>query len=266
MSELLLHYNLTGQIIGAYYHVYNRLSHTYPERIYENAMMQELRRRGIPVARQEEFKILYKKMPVGLQKLDLFVDQEIVVELKAAPRLTRLHEAQTYSYLKATKKEVGLLFNFGGAKPQFKRLFFSKRPNKPYLSTPQQLWPDLLFPEISYRVIGGLFEVHNELGAGFIHRIYANACYREMQRRGFEVKPLREMAVFLQGSPVGQVSFGHILIEGKIMLFPVAITESNQIKQSNLRHWMRDQGISLGILANFHATSVELTFMKNTDN
>lgn len=261
MSKLLYRH-LTRLIIKAYYEVYNRLSGTYPEHIYEKAMVRELIRSGVDCIQQKEYQVLYKENLVGVQQLDIFVAEEVVVELKVLLYLTRLHQAQTMSYLKVSDKQVGLLFNFGGLEPHFKRVFLTPKVSTPISSAPQRQWPDLLFPEISYQVIGGLFEVHNELGPGFIHRIYTNASYREMQMRGFEVKPLKEMALFYREKPLGHVKFGHMLIEGSIMLFPVAIRDITQIQQENLRRWMRDQGVPLGILANFHADKLDLRFMK----
>ena len=81
MTELL-YKELTGAIIGAYYEVYNHTSRTYREYIYESALMEELRRRGLPTTRQDEYQIIYKERLVGKQRLDLFVVQEIVVENK----------------------------------------------------------------------------------------------------------------------------------------------------------------------------------------
>jgi len=184
--------------------------------------------------------------------------------VKVKPQLTRLDQAQTMSYLKTTGQQVGLLFNFGSPEPEFKRVFLTPRQSQPSSSPPEEEWPDLMFPEVSYRIIGGLFEVHNELGPGFIHRIYANACYREMQNRGLEVRPLREMTVFYQGEPVGEVKLGHLLIEGNIMLFPVAVHDKRQIEPENLRRWMASQGVPLGMMANFHAERLEPMFMKET--
>ena len=110
----LIHQELTGDIIGAYYEVYNRTPRTHPEYIYERAMMEELRLRGRATTQQDEYRILYKEHRVGMQRLDLFVAQEVAVELKVVERLTPLHKAQGISYLKTVDKPVGLLFNFGG--------------------------------------------------------------------------------------------------------------------------------------------------------
>jgi len=258
----LLHRALTQKIIGVYYDVYNGLGHTYPEFIYENAMVQELQRSGIRCVRQDEYQISYQDQQVGVQQLDIFVAGAVVVEVKVKPNLTLLDQAQTISYLKTTGCQVGLLFNFGGAEPTFKRLFFNPTLNNPSPPPPAEISPDLLFPEISHQVIGGLFAVHNALGPGFIHRIYTNACYHEMQTRGLAVAPQREMIVFYRGRPIGTVKLGHLQIENKLMVFPVAVRDIQQIKPGNLRRWMVDQEVALGILANFSAERLELVFLK----
>ncbi len=129
MTELL-HRELTGKIIGVYYDVYNGLSRTYPEFIFENAMVGELGRHRIRCTRQDKYKIFYKEWLVGLQRLDIFVAERVVVEVKVKPRLTRLDMAQLMSYLKTTDRRVGLLFNFGGSNPDFKRVFFEPRQSK----------------------------------------------------------------------------------------------------------------------------------------
>jgi hypothetical protein len=109
----------------------------------------------------------------------LFIAEEVIVEIKAVSQLTSLHKAQTFSYLKAFNKQVGLLFNFGSPQPEFERLFF--QPRIPATSSElverllTELPPDLIVPELVYDIIGGLYMVHTTLGPGFIHRIYANA-------------------------------------------------------------------------------------------
>lgn len=96
MTELL-HSQLTGKIIGVYFDVYNGLGQGYPEYIYEQAMLRALRRSGISCVRQDEYEIIYREWLVGVQRLDIFVADEVVVELKVRPELTPLNAAQTVS-------------------------------------------------------------------------------------------------------------------------------------------------------------------------
>jgi len=121
-----------------------------------------------------------------------------------------------------------------------------------------------LFPDLSHEVIGSLFTVHQTLGPGFIHRIYANACRREMRSRGLDVRPLKQMTVTYQGEILGRVKLTHLLVEGCIMVFPVAISDLGNMKPQNLRHWMASQQITLGILANFNDKPLRPIFMKET--
>ncbi|MFQ5859061.1 MAG: GxxExxY protein [Anaerolineae bacterium] len=120
MTELL-HRELTGKIIGVYYDVYNGLSQTYPEFVFEEAMTADLRRLGISCIRQDKYEIRYKDWFVGRQELDIFVAQAVVVEIKVAERILPIHLAQLMSYQKTVDKEVGLLFRFGGPEPEFER-------------------------------------------------------------------------------------------------------------------------------------------------
>lgn len=258
------HQKLTGAIIGAYYEVYNHTSRTYPEYIYERAMMEELRRRDIKTSQQDEYRIIYKDRLVGVQRLDLFVAQEVAVENKVTDRLTRLNKAQTISYLKTVDKPIGLLLNFGGDEPEFNRLYFNpaKKPNTTAKTTNITPSPDWLYPDLAYQIVGGLYEVHTILGAGFVHRIYANACYHELQLRGLAVKAHKRMQVEYKDVVIGTVAFGHLLIEGNIMVFPVAIGSVQDIHLDNLKAWMRMCNIQLGILANFDAVRLEITYIR----
>ena len=256
----LLHKKTTGAIIGVYYDVYNGTGRTYPEYIFENAMIGDLRTIHIPCHRQDEYRVFYKEKIVGVQQLDLFVAGEVVVELKVAPVLLPIHKAQGISYLKVVDKRVGLLLNFGSPEPDFERLYFE--PRQPQGNPEAAIRglsgspDDYLTPKLTYDIIGGLFEVHTTLGPGFIHRIYANACYHELQLRGVEVRPRRNYQVIYQGRPIGEIKFGHLLVDGSVFVFPVAVQDVNDIRINNLKDWMRIENIPLGILANFHETSL----------
>lgn len=259
----LLHKNLTHQIIGTYYDVYNGLSHTYPEYIYEQAMMNELQGKGIPCQRQDEYQIFYKDILVGVQRLDLFVAGAVVVELKAVPQLTKLHKAQTISYLKVTEKEVGLLCNFGSSTPEFERLYFQPRTAVAQGEGVGGEWPEsYLAPELTEAVIGAIYEVHTLLGPGFIYRIYANAVYQELKMRGLTAVPRQVFEVFYHGQSVGQIKFQHIEIEGLLLLFPIAIQNLDDIRIENMKAWLREKQMPLGIVANFYPESLEFMVLR----
>ncbi len=115
--------NLTEKIIKISYKVYNNLGYGFLEKVYENAMMIEFKRIGIPVVSQSAIKVVYESEVIGEYFADILVDNKVIVEIKAAKSLAVENEAQLLNYLKATDIEVGLLLNFG-PKPDFKRKVF----------------------------------------------------------------------------------------------------------------------------------------------
>jgi GxxExxY protein len=124
MAANLLHEELTDQVIGAFYNVYNRLGTGFLEKVYENALYFELMERGLQVEQQKPVKVFYGAHSVGLYFADLVVNGSVIIEVKAAEMLNPVHEAQLNNYLKATEIEVGLLLNFGG-KPEFRRKYLT---------------------------------------------------------------------------------------------------------------------------------------------
>ena len=120
----LIHENLTGQIIKAFYKVYNELGYGFLERVYEKALALELESMGLRVGRQRPIKVYYLGREVGDYYADLIVEGLVIIELKCADAMCEAHEAQLLNYLKATDVEVGLLLNFG-PKPAFRRKIFT---------------------------------------------------------------------------------------------------------------------------------------------
>ena len=114
---------LTEKIIEIFYRVYNKLGYGFLEKVYENAMMIELKKENISAVPQSAIKVLYEGGIVGEYFADILISDKIILEIKAAKNIAEEHEAQLLNYLKATNKEVGLLLNYG-PKPNFKRKAF----------------------------------------------------------------------------------------------------------------------------------------------
>jgi GxxExxY protein len=117
------HSDLTAAILNAFYHVYNELGYGFLEKVYENALVHELRQRGFTVAQQVPIEVTYDGIIVGNYFADVLVNNSVILELKAADGIAEEHEAQLLNYLKAGCIDVGLLLNFG-PKPQVKRKVF----------------------------------------------------------------------------------------------------------------------------------------------
>ena len=119
----ILHKELTGSILKLFYEVYNELGYGFLEKVYQNALYNELKNNGFDVESQKQIKVYYKNVEVGEYYADLIVNDKLILELKATEVITEAHEFQLLNYLKSTNIEVGLLLNFG-KKPEFCRKVF----------------------------------------------------------------------------------------------------------------------------------------------
>ena len=115
---------ITEKIIGAAYTVSNTLGAGFLEKVYENALRIELRKIGLNVEQQYPVTVYYYNEIVGEYYTDLYVNNEIIIELKSVKNIEEIHKAQLLNYLKATGKKYGLLINFGNAKIDVKRLVY----------------------------------------------------------------------------------------------------------------------------------------------
>ena len=117
-----IHRELSYKIMEAVFEVHNILGLGYPEDKYEKALCREFRDRGIRYEIQKSVKVIYKDEDLGDFRLDLIVEDKIILELKAVSELNEVFEAQVYSYLKATGLKLGILINFGKKKVEYKRI------------------------------------------------------------------------------------------------------------------------------------------------
>ncbi len=109
-------------IIEACIEVHKILGPGFPEKIYEEALIRELTKRGIVFENQKPIEVLYKGDKIGEYRLDIVVDGKIILELKAVSDMNSVFESQPFSYLKATDMKLGILLNFGKKKLEFKRI------------------------------------------------------------------------------------------------------------------------------------------------
>jgi len=114
--------DLTYQINGAAFEVSSILGPGFLEKVYENALLLELRKRNLKAVNQVPINVLYKGENVGEYVADILVEDQVVIELKTVDKLEKIHEAQILCYLKATGIKVGLLMNFKKSKVEIKRM------------------------------------------------------------------------------------------------------------------------------------------------
>jgi GxxExxY protein len=120
----------TRKIIGCAMKVHSTLGNGFQEVIYQRALAIELAKQELPFIREMEMPIFYGEYNIGTRRVDFFIENLIMVELKAVIQLENAHLAQAKNYLEAYNMEVGLLINFGSISLTFKRLENSKfKPN-----------------------------------------------------------------------------------------------------------------------------------------
>lgn len=123
------HRELTERIISAFLRVYHTLGYGFLEKVYENALVIELRGRGISVDAQVAVQVQYEGQVVGSYAADLLVEGKVVVEMKAVDALAPEHEAQLLNYLRGSAIDVGLLLN-AGKRPEIKRKVYETARKK----------------------------------------------------------------------------------------------------------------------------------------
>ena len=115
--------NLTHKIIGCAYKVYNHLGFGFLESIYHKAMLIELAKAGLKAESEKPLRVHYDDQLIGEFSVDIFVESELIIELKSVEHLIKAHEVQVVNYLTASKKEIGLLINFGPTGVKVKRKY-----------------------------------------------------------------------------------------------------------------------------------------------
>lgn len=113
---------LSYKIMQAVFEVHNQLGPGYLEALYEEALAHEFSLQQIPFERQKIVPVVYKGNIIGQHRLDMVVNGEIILELKAVSELADIHKQQLLSYLKATNLPLGILINFGTPRVQYQRI------------------------------------------------------------------------------------------------------------------------------------------------
>lgn len=113
---------LTSKIIGCAMEVHNQLGNGFQEVIYQRALSIELQLQSTGHEREKEMPLQYKGHDIGSRRVDFFIEDKILLEIKAIKELEDVHLAQAINYLEAWDMEIGLLINFGNTRLQFKRV------------------------------------------------------------------------------------------------------------------------------------------------
>jgi len=121
-GDKVLYPELSYKIMQIVFEVHNKLGPGFTEEIYEEATAYELEAQQILLERQKPIQVVYKNKVVGIYRLDLVIDDKIILELKAVTALNDLFRQQLLSYLKATNLHLGILVNFGAKRVEYTRI------------------------------------------------------------------------------------------------------------------------------------------------
>jgi len=113
---------LSHKIMGAIFEVHKTLGPGFMESIYEKALIEELTRHGFKTETQKNIPVIYKGKKVGFHKLDLVVEDKVIIELKTVENFASCHRSQLISYLKASGYKLGILVNFSKSKAEYCRV------------------------------------------------------------------------------------------------------------------------------------------------
>ena len=117
--------DITGKVIGCAMEVHRYLGNGFQEVIYQRALALEMQQQDLNFSREHEMQIKYKGVDIGTRRVDFFVEEKVMVEIKAVIQLEDVHLAQAINYVEAYGLEIGLLINFGSKSLQFKRVMKS---------------------------------------------------------------------------------------------------------------------------------------------
>lgn len=129
MEDKVIYRDLSYKLMGLLFHVHGELGNKYHERYYERAVALALKKAGIKFKEQLEVPLEYEGEKIGKYRLDFLIEDKIVLELKAEPRIQHAHITQVLAYLKANKIKLGIIANFRTEQLAFKRVINTDSSN-----------------------------------------------------------------------------------------------------------------------------------------
>jgi len=257
----LIYPELSYIVQGALYDVYNELCYLeLSEEGWENAFLITLAEPGVSAQRQVEYELRYKGYRIGRFFVDVLVDERLLLELKVEDELLPIDVAQVITYLKATDLKLGILVNFGGDKLEFERIpnFVSQRSARPPQGSAIQSSSPLLYPELTGELRAVPYEVHGELGPGFMHMHYRRATQMEVRWRDIPYEVKKEITIRFRGQPIERRETRLLIVDDRVLLAPIAVRQITPGLKGRFRQYLRLLDLRLGLIANFHAPSLEI--------
>lgn len=260
MSKLI-HAELTYEVRGVLFHVYNTLGPMRKEEYHRDAIVIGLEKRAITCEAEKAFEVYYEGERVGLYFVDVWIeDGKLLLEIKVALAIEPIHKAQAISYLKVTDADLAFVVNFGGPSLEIERLPNFLRDKQPeFVWQPRPIAEGLLYPDLVNTIQRACHRVHFTLGPGFLHQVYRRATMIELRRSGLSYEYIKKLPVEYEGQLLGYQDVRLILVEGKVLLATFALRQTEDVMTEQLKAHLRYLGLRLGLLANFYGTRLMIT-------
>ena len=260
MSKLI-HAELSYEVRGVLFHVYNTLGPMLKEEYHRDAIVIGLEKGGVVCEPEKVFEVYYEGERVGLYLVDVWIENgKIILEIKVALAIEPIHKAQAISYLKVTDADLAFVVNYGGPSLEIERL-----PNFLRDKQPEFVWQHrpaaegLLYPDLVNVIQRACHRVHFTLGPGFLHQVYRRATMIELRRSGLSYDYIKQLPVEYEGQLLGYQDVRLILVEGKVLLATFALRQTEDVMAEQLKAHLRRLGLKLGLLANFYGTRLAIT-------
>lgn len=255
--------DLVYLIRGVAFDIYNNVAGSWSEESFEEIMFDVLTEKGLRVVRQKEYEVIYKGNKVGLYRPDLIIEDKIILELKVAPEIYTLHQAQIISYLKITGLKLGMLINFGGEKI-YNKAFPNNVSQKRVLNSNFNINKVNLSKEDKSLILPYLMiskEILEILGPGYFHQIYRRAFWDELKRNniGFEWK--KKIELNYKGKVYGSKEVRFFKIND-LLVSIVAIKSLDNLAVNRFSGYIKYYQCNKGLIVNFNNTILDFRYLR----
>jgi GxxExxY protein len=260
----LIHKELTYIVRGVLFDVYNQLGPRLPEEFYQKAITYGLKEQRITCEPEKEFEVTYQNQSAGKYKVDHWLENgKVILEIKVAPKIMPIHQAQTISYLKITNADLAIIANFGNKSLEDQRLpNFIRNKTANFHWQPQAL--NALYPELTNRILQNLYKVHFTLGPGFIHRVYRRAVMIELKYQDIGYEHIKKIPFYYKNYYIDVQEAQLIKVENKVLLGVFAIEKIDDVMKEIMKARMKRLGTQVGFLANFYGEDLKVERVYNT--
>lgn len=245
--------HLTERVIGAAMAVHRRLGPGQDEAMYEEALQRSLLSAGVACERQVALPLCYEGCILDCgYRLDLLVEDALVLELKSVAALLPIHEAQLMTYLRISGKKIGLLMNFNvlmlkdGLRRKVHGFGMEPKAFVPWVA-------EKMMSGVNDQIIGSAIKVHSKVGPGLLRSSYIACMAHELGRQQLRVERKRQTEVKFDDCILEQRMEVEMVVEDMTPLFILSTDRVTPLVEAQFRAKLRLGGWKQGLILNFHA-------------